>query len=105
VPGVDATIYYPSVDFKFKNDTGSYILIQTIMQGTTLKFDFFGTKTKTGNIRGPQFVTGSSDATQPSHTVFYRDVLDLAGNVTKTDKFDTYYKSSKDFPVATSGYN
>jgi len=98
-PGVDATIYYPSVDFKFKNDTEHYILIQTTMKGYDLKFDFFGTKTKSGTIRGPEFVTGSNDATQPSHTVFYRDVLDLAGNVVKTDKFDTYYKSSKDFPI------
>ena len=99
VPGVDATIFYPQVDFKFKNDTGHYILIQTIMQGTTLKFQYFGTKTKSGTIRGPQFISGSNDATQPSHTVFYRDVLDLAGQVTKTDRFDTYYQSSKDFPV------
>lgn len=99
VPGVDATIYYPQVDFKFKNDTGHYILVQTIMQGTTLKFDFYGTKTKTGHIRGPQFVSGSLDATKPSHTVFWRDVLDLSGNVIKTDTVDTYYKSSTDFTI------
>jgi vancomycin resistance protein YoaR len=99
VPGIDATIYYPAVDLKFTNDTGSYILMQTVMSGVDLKFDFFGTKTKTGVIRGPNFVSGSNDATQPSHTVFYRDVLDLAGNVTKTDTINTYYKSSKDFPV------
>jgi vancomycin resistance protein YoaR len=28
-PGLDATIYAPSVDLKFKNDTNSYILVQT----------------------------------------------------------------------------
>jgi vancomycin resistance protein YoaR len=99
VPGVDATIYYPQVDFKFKNDTPGYILIQTVMQGTTLTFDFYGTKTKTGVIRGPQFVTGSNDVTKPSHTVFYRDVLDLTGAVISTDTVDTYYQSSLDFPV------
>ena len=99
VPGVDATIYYPQVDFKFKNDTDHYILMQTVMQGSSLKFDFFGTKNKTGVIRGPQFVSGTNDATQPSHTVFYRDVLDTSGAVVKTDTFNTYYKSSKDFPI------
>lgn len=99
VPGVDATIYYPEVDLKFTNDTGSYILIQTVMQGTDLKFDFFGTKTKSGQIRGPQFVSGSSDAKQASHTVFWRDVLDLNGNVIKTDTINTYYQPSTDFPV------
>lgn len=99
VPGVDATIYYPQVDMKFLNDTGSYILIQTQMSGTTLKFDFYGTKTKSGVIRGPEFISGSHDETVPSHTVFYRDILDLAGNVTKTDTVHTYYKSSLDFPI------
>jgi vancomycin resistance protein YoaR len=100
VPGVDATIYYPQVDLKFVNDTGHYILIQTHMQGTDLKFDFFGTKTKTGQIRGPNFVSGTTDPKQASHTVFYRDVLDLNGNVIKTDTINTYYKPSTDFPVA-----
>ncbi|TAK89119.1 hypothetical protein EPO04_03395 [Patescibacteria group bacterium] len=102
VPGVDATVYYPAVDLKFKNDTPGYILIQTNMQGTTLKFDLYGTKVKSGRIRGPEFISGSMDATQPSHTVFYRDVLDLNGNVTKTDTVHTYYKSSKDFTVVES---
>jgi vancomycin resistance protein YoaR len=99
VPGVDATIFYPQVDMKFLNDTGHYILIQTQMSGTTLKFDFYGTKTKSGVIRGPQYVSGNADPTIPSHTVFYRDVLDLSGAVIKTDTVNTYYKSSLDFPI------
>jgi vancomycin resistance protein YoaR len=28
-PGTDATLYEPNVDFKFKNDTGGYLLLQT----------------------------------------------------------------------------
>jgi vancomycin resistance protein YoaR len=99
VPGVDATIYYPAVDMKFTNDTGHYIFIQTHMAGSTLTFDYYGTKTKSGQIRGPFFVDGNSDETKPSTTVFYRDVLDLAGNVTKTDTVTTHYKSSLDYPV------
>lgn len=42
-PGLDATVFYPSVDFKFKNDTGSHILIQAYTQGTTLYIDLYGT--------------------------------------------------------------
>ena len=99
VPGVDATIYYPDVDMKFTNDSGSYILIQTHMSGSTLTFDYYGTKTKSGQIRGPFFTSGNSDATKPSSTVFYRDVLDLLGNVVKTDTVYTNYKSSNDYPV------
>ncbi|MEI7498182.1 MAG: VanW family protein [Candidatus Falkowbacteria bacterium] len=42
--GTDATIYDPSPDFKFLNDTGNYILIQARMSGNMLYFDFWGTK-------------------------------------------------------------
>lgn len=99
VPGVDATIYLPNPDMQFKNDTGKHILIQTELIGTTLKFRFYGTKTKSGVIRGPFFLSGSQDHTKPSETVFYRDVVDLNGNVIKTDTTSTYYKSSLDFPL------
>lgn len=99
VPGVDATIYYPQVDFKFKNDTDHHILIQTDLQGTTLKFRFYGTKKKSGNLRGPFFIYGNSDPNVPSRTVFYRDII-VNGQVVKTDTFYTTYKSALDFPVA-----
>jgi vancomycin resistance protein YoaR len=99
VPGVDATIYPPDPDLKWTNDTGSYILMETTMTNTSLKFDFYGTKTKTGVIRGPYFVTGSNDATKASHTVFYRDILDLSGNVIHTDTVNSYYAPSTDFPI------
>lgn len=42
-PGLDATVFYPSVDFKFKNDTPSHILIQAYTSGTTLYIDLYGT--------------------------------------------------------------
>ncbi len=42
--GVDATIYNPAPDFKFVNDTGYYILIQSRIEGDNLYFDFWGTK-------------------------------------------------------------
>lgn len=42
-PGLDATIYYPSVDFKFKNDTEHHILIQAYVTGNTLTVDLYGT--------------------------------------------------------------
>jgi len=41
--GTDATIYNPWPDFKFLNDTGNHILIQTRIIGTKLYFDFWGT--------------------------------------------------------------
>ncbi len=44
-PGTDATIYDPSPDLKFTNDTGHYILITTDMNTSTgaLAFTFWGT--------------------------------------------------------------
>lgn len=43
--GFDATVYDPSPDFRFKNDTGQYILIQTIlnMGEQKLTFELYGT--------------------------------------------------------------
>lgn len=44
-PGLDATVYSPTTDLKFKNDTPAYILIQpTIdLNNLTLKFEIYGT--------------------------------------------------------------
>ncbi len=42
-PGLDATVFYPSVDFQFKNDTPSHILIQSYTNGLTLYVDLYGT--------------------------------------------------------------
>lgn len=43
--GLDASVYQPSLDFKFKNDTANYILVQASWDlGTsTLQFDIYGT--------------------------------------------------------------
>ncbi|MFA5995618.1 MAG: VanW family protein [Patescibacteria group bacterium] len=41
--GVDATIYEPSPDFKFKNDTGHYILWRSRVEGSKLYFELWGT--------------------------------------------------------------
>lgn len=42
-PGLDATVFYPSVDFQFKNDTSHHILIQAYTSGMTLYIDLYGT--------------------------------------------------------------
>lgn len=42
--GMDATIYDPSPDFKFKNSYGSHILIQAKVVGTKISFELYGTK-------------------------------------------------------------
>lgn len=44
-PGFDATIFTPSVDLRWKNDTGGYVLIQTKIDRTKnyLAFELYGT--------------------------------------------------------------
>lgn len=45
-PGIDATVFHPTVDLKFKNDTPGHILIQTKIdtKNLTLEFEFYGTR-------------------------------------------------------------
>lgn len=53
-PGLDATIFYPSVDFQFKNDSANYILIQAYTEGLTLYIDLYGTSDgRIANISTP----------------------------------------------------
>ena len=40
-PGIDATIYVPNVDLKFKNDTGNYILVQTQVDQDLMQLSIF----------------------------------------------------------------
>jgi vancomycin resistance protein YoaR len=40
-PGLDATIYVPSVDLKFKNDTNNYILVQTQVNPESQQLSIF----------------------------------------------------------------
>jgi vancomycin resistance protein YoaR len=60
-PGLDATIYAPEVDFKFRNDTDHYLLIETETDLTagTLTFRFYGTKT------GRQVIMSQPKLTNP----------------------------------------
>ncbi|MBX7234117.1 MAG: VanW family protein [Caldilineales bacterium] len=45
-PGLDATIYTPKVDFKFKNTTGHHLLIKPIVDTVKgiITFQFYGTR-------------------------------------------------------------
>ncbi|NCP47056.1 hypothetical protein AUJ42_02090 [Candidatus Collierbacteria bacterium CG1_02_44_10] len=44
-PGIDATVYYPTADLKFLNDTGNYILIQETVdtKKLSMQVDIYGT--------------------------------------------------------------
>ncbi len=40
--GRDATVAYPTLDFKFKNDTGAYVLIRSKVSGSSVGFFLYG---------------------------------------------------------------
>lgn len=55
--GTDATIYDPSPDFKFKNDTANAILITGEIRGDIVEFSFWGTHDGRKGVIGPSRVT------------------------------------------------
>ena len=97
VPGLDATIYLPSPDFKFKNDTSGYILMQPYDKDGKLYFDFYGTKTKEGRINPPKYTYGP-DEKGFSKTQFTRDVI-VDGKVVETNVFNSSYQPQANFKL------
>lgn len=58
-PGLDATIYTPSVDFRFRNTTNHHLIIKSEMNAAkgTLAFKFYGTKPAwTVSVTGPEIL-------------------------------------------------
>jgi vancomycin resistance protein YoaR len=99
--GLDATIYDPSPDFKFTNDTGNYVLIQGKVEGTRLTFELFGTKDgRSVAIDGP-YIT----ATIPAPTeIQYIDDPTLPAGVTKTkEKAVAGSKTTATYTVTKDG--
>jgi vancomycin resistance protein YoaR len=55
--GMDATVYFPLVDFKFKNDSKYWILMETSFTNSSLTWKFYSTsdgRSVTINTTGPQ---------------------------------------------------
>ena len=52
--GIEATIYAPTLDLKFQNDSSTYLLVQARTDGQRLYVAFYGTKPKwTVKVEGP----------------------------------------------------
>lgn len=66
-PGLDAAIYTPTVDLKFKNDTGNHILIQTEVDPVNqrLTFYLYGTKDGREVTLGKPVIVSQSPAPEP----------------------------------------
>ncbi len=58
--GFDATIYPPSPDLKFINNTPNYLMIQTRIEGNNLYFEIFGTNdSRITKVLGPSTIKSS----------------------------------------------
>jgi len=113
--GLDATVFSPVVDFKFRNDTEGYLLIKTEFdeQAGSLTFYFFGTPTgRTVELVGPAqenvIAAGApeyrDDPSLPAGTskqvewpvngvnVTVKRIVKLAGQVIREDTFFSRYQ-------------
>lgn len=95
--GMDATIYPPHPDLRFKNNTPAYILIQTKVKGNKLYFEFYGSDDgRKVDITGPTTYDKKSDGSMKA--VFTQKVTDKDGNVMIDKKFYSVYKSPALYP-------
>lgn len=84
-PGIDATVYVPSVDFKFKNDTGNYIFIQEAidLQNLSLAFTIYGKSDGRSVTMTQPVITSQS----PAPETVYQDDPTLPKGVEKQVDF------------------
>ncbi len=96
-PGSDATVYIPSPDLKFINDTGHHILIQTKVEGTKLFFDFYGTSDgRQVEIDGPKITEKTPEG--KIRTVLYQKIKDKEGKEIREDVFKSFYDNHDNYP-------
>lgn len=83
--GLDATVFSPSVDLKFKNDTASYLLIQTKTdtKNLSLTIEFYGTR----DGRRAEILNHKIWGQTPPPPTIYQDDPTLKVGVTKQVDF------------------
>lgn len=94
--GLDATIYPPHPDLKFKNDTGGAILIQTKIVKNELFFNFFGiAQNRTIKVVGPNVYDKQPDGSMKA--VFWREFYE-GDKLLKKESFYSSYSSPANYP-------
>jgi vancomycin resistance protein YoaR len=83
-PGLDATIYTPTVDFKFRNTTDNYLVIKSVLDEAkgVLTFRFYGTKPPWQvEVTGPEILK----ETPPPAAIYQRDASLAPGEMRQVD--------------------
>ena len=80
--GLDATVFVPIVDFKFKNDTSNWLLMETYVNGYSLTWKFYSTS----DGRKVEWTTsGATNLVDPPDPI-YRENPDLSqGEIRQVD--------------------
>jgi len=83
-PGMDATIYTPTVDFRFRNDTEHYLLVKPEVdtEKGTITFYFYGTKPDRQVEVGDPTITNQR---KPDPPIYQEDPTLPAGKIKQVD--------------------
>jgi vancomycin resistance protein YoaR len=96
--GFDATIYPPSTDLKFINNTPNYLLLQGKISGSELTFELYGTEDyRKVVIDGPYQYDVKDDGSMKA--TLTQEVYDKDGNLMFKKTFYSNYKSPDLYPV------
>jgi vancomycin resistance protein YoaR len=110
--GRDATVYWPSLDLKFQNDTKSWVLVKGSAESDGIRVSIYGgerrrvesspgTMTITGSapverIKDPTLPKGSTvvdeEGSSPSRTSVERTIYGADGKLMRTETWNTSYK-------------
>lgn len=95
--GFDATIYPPSPDLRFINNTPGYVLIQTKVVGNELIFEFYGTDDgRRVEVIGPEQYDYKPDGSMKAKLT--QRVYDKNNNIIIDKTFYSNYKSPSLYP-------
>jgi vancomycin resistance protein YoaR len=80
--GLDATVYVPQVDFKFKNDTPYWLLMETYPTNTSLTWKFYSTS----DGRSVNWdTTGLQNVTEPPDPLYQENDKLAKGEINQVD--------------------
>lgn len=97
-PGMDATIYPPHPDLKFKNDTPGSILVQSKIKGDDITFEFYGSSDgREVKLIGSNLYDQQSNGAVKA--ILYREIY-KNNELVKKDTFRSNYSSPANYPKA-----
>lgn len=99
-PGFDATVYPPSPDFRFVNDTPGHLLLQSRIEGNRLIFEIYGTNDgRQVKVIGP--ITTQKNANGSLKTILTQEIW-RDGKIAQSNVFRSSYNSPSLYPTLSA---